>query len=231
MNEKLEILSLLINQINFEQAIEKVKILAIDHTPSYVCFANVHMVIEAYKNKGFANEVNNATLVLADGKPVAKACKLLYNQYQERIAGMDFMPRLLQSIEGKNAKIFFYGSDIKTLNALDKTIKDNYNGIQIAGAISPPYRPLSLDEQTGYIKTINRAKPHVVFVCLGCPKQEKWMYEHHKKIYQHQFDLLVTEISANNPRSQKAHEKVGFKTIHNYRDDIDEWNVVVWDWQ
>lgn len=57
------------------------------------------------------------------------------------------------------------------------------------------------------------------------------LYQHHKSIYQNQFDLLVTEISTSNPRSQKAHEKVGFETIHNYRDVMDEWNVVVWDWQ
>jgi N-acetylglucosaminyldiphosphoundecaprenol N-acetyl-beta-D-mannosaminyltransferase len=182
MNEKLEILGLQINQISFDEAIEKVKILAVNHTPSYVCFANVHMVIEAYKDKAFANEVNNAALVLADGKPVAKACKLLYNQYQERIAGMDFMPLLLQSIGGKNIRIFFYGSDNNTLSALYQIIKKQYPGVQIAGAISPPFHTVSLEEQTGYIETINKTKPHIVFVCLGCPKQEKWMYEHHRKI-------------------------------------------------
>jgi RimJ/RimL family protein N-acetyltransferase len=57
------------------------------------------------------------------------------------------------------------------------------------------------------------------------------LYQHHKKIYQTKFDLLITEISTHNPRSQKAHEKVGFKTIHNYKDVMDEWNVVGWDWQ
>ena len=179
--ERLEIISLKVHQIGFEQAIEKVKILAVDHTPSYVRFANVHMVIEAYKDKEFANEVNNATLVLTDGKPIAEACNLLYNQYQERIAGMDFMPRFLQSIDGKNIRIFFYGSDNNTLNALNKIIETKYPGVQVAGAISPPFRTLSLEEQTDSIETINQAKPHVVFVCLGCPKQEKWMYQHHKK--------------------------------------------------
>jgi L-amino acid N-acyltransferase YncA len=57
------------------------------------------------------------------------------------------------------------------------------------------------------------------------------LYQHHKKIYQTKFDLLITEISTHNPRSQKAHEKVGFKTIHNYKDVMDEWHVVGWDWQ
>jgi hypothetical protein len=56
------------------------------------------------------------------------------------------------------------------------------------------------------------------------------LYQHHKKIYQPQFDLLVTEISIRNPRSLRAHEKIGFKTIHAYRDRLDEWAVVAWDW-
>jgi ribosomal protein S18 acetylase RimI-like enzyme len=56
------------------------------------------------------------------------------------------------------------------------------------------------------------------------------LYQKHKDVYQPQFDLLVTEISTSNTRSQRAHERVGFKTIYTYRDVIDEWNVVVWDW-
>lgn len=56
------------------------------------------------------------------------------------------------------------------------------------------------------------------------------LYEHHKKIYQSQFDLLVTEIALRNGRSIRAHEKVGFKTIHVHRDSLDEWVVVAWDW-
>jgi hypothetical protein len=57
------------------------------------------------------------------------------------------------------------------------------------------------------------------------------LYMHHKKSFEHNFDFVVTEISTNNPRSMRAHEKVGFKTIHNYTDALDEWNVVLWDWK
>jgi GNAT superfamily N-acetyltransferase len=56
------------------------------------------------------------------------------------------------------------------------------------------------------------------------------LYERHKTVYQNQFDLLLTEISTSNIRSQRAHERVGFTTINTYRDHIDEWNVVLWDW-
>ena len=56
------------------------------------------------------------------------------------------------------------------------------------------------------------------------------LYDHHKKIYQPQFDLFVTEISTRNHRSLRAHEKIGFTTIHTHRDKLDEWRVVAWDW-
>jgi hypothetical protein len=57
------------------------------------------------------------------------------------------------------------------------------------------------------------------------------LYQHHKKLFEDKFDFVVTEISTNNPRSLRAHEKVGFKTIYTYRDALDEWNVVLWDWK
>ena len=57
------------------------------------------------------------------------------------------------------------------------------------------------------------------------------LYQHHKAVYQDRYQLLVTEISVSNVRSQKAHERVGFHTIHTYSDAMDTWNVVVWDWR
>jgi len=57
------------------------------------------------------------------------------------------------------------------------------------------------------------------------------LYQHHKKIYQARFDLFITEISNRNPRSQRAHEKAGFKKIHTHHDKLDEWVVVCWDWK
>jgi ribosomal protein S18 acetylase RimI-like enzyme len=56
------------------------------------------------------------------------------------------------------------------------------------------------------------------------------LYQKHKEIYSSSYQLLITEISTSNRRSQKVHEKTGFKTIHTYNDALDEWNVVIWDW-
>lgn len=56
------------------------------------------------------------------------------------------------------------------------------------------------------------------------------LYQKHRAVYQPQFDFIVTEIATRNTRSMRAHERVGFKTIHTYRDDLDHWAVVLWDW-
>lgn len=78
------------------------------------------------------------------------------------------------------------------------------------------------------------------FYCMGqiCVAKEyrgkgivNMLYQKHKEVYGNQYDFLLTEISTANPRSMKAHERIGFKTIYTYPDAIDEWNVVIWDWK
>jgi hypothetical protein len=72
-------------------------------------------------------------------------------------------------------------------------------------------------------------------VCIDKPWRGQgvfaMLYQHHKKVYSERFDMVITEISVTNVRSQKAHEKVGFKTIYTYTDAVDTWNVVAWDWK
>jgi N-acetylglucosaminyldiphosphoundecaprenol N-acetyl-beta-D-mannosaminyltransferase len=185
MSEHLNIFGLQICRIGFKQAIEQVQRLGWEHTPSYVCFSNVHMITEAYKDQAFARQVNNATMVLADGSPLAQACFLLHRKRQERIAGMDFMPSLLSAINEETSRrfrVFFYGSTPKVLEALVKRVQCNYKNVQIAGAISPPFHALSEAEIQTHIASINQSGAHIVFVSLGCPKQEKWMASNFQSI-------------------------------------------------
>lgn len=182
MPEKFRIISLNINHVSFKESLEQVMRWGLSHTPSYVCFANVHMTIEAHNDDVFQQKVNNANLVLADGKPVAVAGKLLYGKKQERIAGMDFMPAILAKANEQQARVFFYGSTPEVLDALQKKINSDYTNIQLAGAIAPPFRPLADEELHQHISQINNSGAHVVMVSLGCPKQEKWMWANTNKI-------------------------------------------------
>ena len=182
MVEKLKIISLSVNRISFNDCLEQVIAFALKKTSSYVCFANVHMVIEAHNDKSILNQVDNANLVLPDGKPLPIACKMLYGKKQERISGMDFTPLLLEKANENKFSIFVYGSTENVITIFKEKINNNYPAIHFAGAISPPFRVLTDDEIKIDIEKINRAGTHLVLVALGCPKQEKWMAENSSKI-------------------------------------------------
>ena len=89
----------------------------------------------------------------------------------------------------KGYRHYFYGSKEETLELLEQKLKQHYPGIQIAGMYSPPFRPLTEDEDKAIIERINETKPDFVWVGLGAPKQEKWMAAHYGKI-----DGLMTQV-------------------------------------
>ncbi len=175
MFEKLKIISLRVHHITFSTSLELVTEWALRRKPSYVCFANVHMTIEAHKDPSFLEKLEKADLVLADGKPIAIACKLLHHKKQERISGMDFTPRILEKANEKKLSVFVYGSTDDVIGSVKEKIAIAYPAVYFAGAISPPFRNLTDDEIKIDIEKINRSGAHIVFVALGCPKQEKWI--------------------------------------------------------
>jgi hypothetical protein len=91
------------------------------------------------------------------------------------------------------------------------------------------------DNLSWHNKALNQYHFYVMGqVCIAKAYRGKGLFEqlyaHHKNVYKSRFDLLVTEISTRNHRSLRAHEKVGFATIHTHRDSLDEWKVVGWGW-
>lgn len=133
------------------------------------------MCIEAHDNKDFADVVNNADLVTPDGMPLAKAMKWLYGIEQERVAGMDLLPDLLREAEENNLNVYFYGGSEQMQEQAKKFVKAQYPALNAVGFHSPPFRPLTAQEEEDVVKSINASDAHLVFVALGCPKQEKWM--------------------------------------------------------
>jgi len=182
MPERLHIIGVNIHHIGFDESLDQVLQLAAQRKPSYVCFANVHMTIEVHKDKSFSEKVNNANLILADGKPIAAASKLLHHKIQERISGMDFIPAILRKINEAKLSVFIYGSTNDVIQAMKNRISSVYTNIHFAGTISPPFRKLNDEEIRKDADAINRSGAHLVLVSLGCPKQEKWMAENSHKI-------------------------------------------------
>ncbi|WP_162425892.1 WecB/TagA/CpsF family glycosyltransferase [Pontibacter pudoricolor] len=167
---------------SFKSFVEQVFWLSEHKKSSYVCFANVHMLVEAYKDKDFNNILNNADVACPDGGPLSKLMKLLYGQQQDRVAGMDLLPALLQQAAARGKSVYFYGSTDEVLKAVVETAKKKHPELKIAGYYSPPFRKLTDIEDTAIVDMINATEPDLVFVALGCPKQERWMAEHKDRV-------------------------------------------------
>ncbi|MGR3812140.1 WecB/TagA/CpsF family glycosyltransferase [Jiulongibacter sp. NS-SX5] len=141
----------------------------------YVCVANVHMFIEAQDDLNFLELVNYADIVTADGKPLCLALKWLYGIDQERVAGMDLLPALINKADGQQLKVGFYGSTEEDLKIVSDKLIQEFPGLPSPVFISPPFRALTNKEQQDYINELNKEEVKILFVALGCPKQEKWM--------------------------------------------------------
>jgi N-acetylglucosaminyldiphosphoundecaprenol N-acetyl-beta-D-mannosaminyltransferase len=177
MDDRLQnrIVSIKITTAPYRAFIEEIIDMGRKRLSSYTCVANVHMVVEAHRNKGYAALVNSADLVTPDGMPLVMGLKLLHGIDQERVAGMDLVPDLLKAASDAALSVFLYGSTTGVLQAVIRRIEKEHPWLTIAGHLSPPFRPLTCKEEEDEISMINDSGAHVVLVALGCPKQEIWM--------------------------------------------------------
>lgn len=142
---------------------------------SVVCVANVHMFIEARKDPDFLKKIENSDIVTPDGQPLTWALNSLYGIKQDRVAGMDLLPDLLRVMSEQKISAYFYGGQPEMLGKARIYLNKAYPDLNVAGFYSPPFRPLTALEENKITEEINKTLPSVLFVILGCPKQEKWM--------------------------------------------------------
>lgn len=180
--EKTRIITSLITTGSYDDMVNGIFSLAQDQPSSYVCCANVHMVVEAYKDRSFNEILNNADMATPDGAPLTKSMQLLYGIKQERVAGMDLLPSLLREAEKRNQSVYFFGDTMEVLSALRDKIALDFPRLRVAGIYSPPFKQLTRTEEQDIVSMINAMSPDLLFVALGCPKQEKWMAAHKGKV-------------------------------------------------
>ncbi|MEN8152918.1 MAG: WecB/TagA/CpsF family glycosyltransferase [Acidobacteriota bacterium] len=170
-----KILSINISTGKYKTFVDNIIDLSLKKRSSYVCVANVHMVIESCNNSDFADIVNGADIITPDGMPLVKMLKYLYGIEQDRVAGMDLFPDLLSEAEDQKISTFFYGSTKEVLDNVREKIKQKFPDLMVAGYYDPPFRSLSDEEENEIVKKINNSGASLIFVALGCPKQEIWM--------------------------------------------------------
>lgn len=148
----------------------------------YICVSNVHTTVMSYEDENYKKIQNTAVLRLPDGGPLSSVQRKRGYSEAERVTGPDLMKRMFEESDTHHLKHFFYGSTPETLETLEKKLKEKYPKLDIAGKYSPPFRALTEKEDSEIIKMINDSKADIVWIGLGAPKQEKWMFEHNDKV-------------------------------------------------
>ncbi|GAB1800830.1 WecB/TagA/CpsF family glycosyltransferase [Priestia megaterium] len=148
----------------------------------YICISNVHTTVTSYKNASYREVQNSALMAIPDGGPLSTIGKKRGHKDMDRTAGPSLMDELFKISVENNYRHYFYGSTEETLERMLTFLQEDYPGIQVVGTYSPPFRPITEDEDEAIVKHINEAKPDFVWIGLGAPKQEVWMFEHQGKV-------------------------------------------------
>jgi N-acetylglucosaminyldiphosphoundecaprenol N-acetyl-beta-D-mannosaminyltransferase len=138
--------------------------------------------MEAFDNHNYQIVVNNADFIVPDGKPLAIGQRMLGNKNGQQVRGADLTRELLKRCSHNGIILGFYGSTQETIGRITKIIKNDYEDVKLGCAISPPFRNLTTHEDKLYIDQINESGIQILFVGLGCPKQEQWMSKHKGRV-------------------------------------------------
>ena len=148
----------------------------------YICVSNVHTTVTSFEDAAYCAIQNGGLMAIPDGGPLSTVGQKRGHKNMERTTGPSLMGEIFEISAKKGYRHYFYGSKEETLELLQKKLMEKYPEIQIAGMYSPPFRPLTEEEDKVIIERINETKPDFVWVGLGAPKQEKWMAAHQGKI-------------------------------------------------
>jgi N-acetylglucosaminyldiphosphoundecaprenol N-acetyl-beta-D-mannosaminyltransferase len=171
-----------VTALPFDGQIQVILSWAKERMSKFVCVANTHMIVEAHHSPQFKTVLHLADLVTPDGMPLVWMMKLLGIHNQNRVAGMDILEALCQEAALQNLSVFFVGSQNDILNRIRLRLEKDFPNLHIAGMESMPFRPLSREEDESILEQIKASGASIVFVSLGCPKQELWMAQHRGRL-------------------------------------------------
>lgn len=171
-----------VSALSFDGQVSAIMTWARARLSRVVCVSNVHMLMEGHWNESFANVLRKADLLTPDGMPLVWMTSLMKGKHQDRVAGMELMLALCVKAQAMNVSLFLFGSTHEVLGQIRAQMAEDFPELQTVGMVSPPFRPLSEAENSAIAAQINESGAGLVFVSLGCPKQERWMSENSANI-------------------------------------------------
>ncbi len=176
---KVNILGVNVDMVTINEATDKILEFLKEDRVHSVYTPNSEIIMEAYRNQDFAKVLNSADLLTADGIGVVYAAKYLNKPIKERAAGYDIAKLLLQKISYTDHKLFLFGGKPGVGDMAKKNIQKDYPGLNIVGVRNGYFGE---DEEEEIINEINSSGADLLFVCLGAPRQENWIYKNADKL-------------------------------------------------
>ena len=171
-----------VDAVSSAQAVQLVFDWAQKRESRTVCLCNTDSLVRSMREDGHACSLASADLILPDGAPVAWAAGKVIGRKQPRVPGPDLMWDCCAMAAEVGAPLFLLGATPMTLDRLSERLRAAFPRIIIAGALSPPFRPLTAEEDAAIVDDINSSGAAFVWVGLGCPKQEAWLRDHRGRV-------------------------------------------------
>jgi N-acetylglucosaminyldiphosphoundecaprenol N-acetyl-beta-D-mannosaminyltransferase len=171
-----DILGMPIAMTDYTEAMDVMDGLIARRERGYVCATAVHAIMVGQNDEEMRSALQGSTMTVPDGMPLVWAANLLGDDLEDRVYGPELMLRYCERSRDKGHRIFLYGGrDQGSLAQLALNLRLRFPGIKIVGGYSPPFRPLTDEEETAVAEQIDAARPDVLWVGTGVPRQEKWM--------------------------------------------------------
>ena len=175
MRDKVNILGVNIDKMSFEETVKKAEALMREEGISMIFTPNPEIIMSATEDEEFKNILNSADILTPDGIGVVYASKMLKNSVCERVPGFEVTKRLLNAASKTKEGVFFFGSKPGIAEKAKANVEKMYPGIDIKGVHNGYFKE---EEESEIVRKINESGAKLLLVCLGAPKQEKWIYKH-----------------------------------------------------
>jgi N-acetylglucosaminyldiphosphoundecaprenol N-acetyl-beta-D-mannosaminyltransferase len=176
------ILGVPFDNVTTAQTVSAIEDMVESGKPHHLVTANVDFLVQSSRDVELRRILTDAHLVLCDGMPLVWASRLLGNPLPERVAGSDLVPLLIQTAVQKQYRLFFLGGTPDSTSQAVANLKAKHPNVVIAGHYSPPIANLFDMDHAEICQRIREAKPDLLFVSFGCPKQEKWISMHYRDL-------------------------------------------------
>jgi N-acetylglucosaminyldiphosphoundecaprenol N-acetyl-beta-D-mannosaminyltransferase len=175
---RVDVLGVGISAIDMSMALDEIERWIVDRERHYVCVTGVHGVMESQRDPELKRIHNESGLTTPDGMPMVWAGRRAGAAHMSRVYGPDLMLALAERAAERGWRSFFYGGKEGVPDRLVERLRERYPAFISVGTYSPPFRPLTPEEDDEIVRRINASGADLVWVGLSTPKQERWMAAH-----------------------------------------------------